>query len=307
MSSHILVMGEALVDLVPGPKGREAVLGGSPYNVAIGLGRLGAKVAIASSLSTDQDGKRFKAALEADGVDLSYMAFSDAQSPTALVEEGTAESGPRYIFTIAGTAFDTPPALPKNWPDDLRHIHAGSFSTLVPPMSQAVLEAMQQAKGHRTTSYDPNIRPMITPDKDKARADVERLVALVDLVKASEEDMEWLYPDLAPRDAIKAWLKHGPMLAILTRGGNGAEAFTASGHIAIPAPKITVQDTVGAGDSLMSSLLFAMDRDGALGKNHAPWTQSAIEQWLAFAVKASAFTCTQKGSNPPRLKDLEVA
>jgi fructokinase len=307
MNSHILVMGEALVDLVPGPKGREAVLGGSPYNVAIGLGRLGARVAIASSLSTDQDGQRFKAALEADGVDLSYMAFSDAQSPTALVEEGTAESGPRYIFTIAGTAFDTPPALPKNWPDDLRHIHAGSFSTLVPPMSGAVLEAMQQANSHRTTSYDPNIRPMITPDKAKARADVERLVALVDIVKASEEDMEWLYPDVAPRDAIQAWLKQGPTLAVLTRGGEGAEAFTASGHIAIPAPKITVQDTVGAGDSLMSSLLFAMDRDGALGKNHATWTQSAIEQWLAFAVRASAFTCTQKGSNPPRLKDLEGA
>ncbi len=297
-------MGEALVDLVPGPKGREAVLGGSPYNVAIGLGRLGAKVAIASSLSTDKDGQRFKAALEADGVDLSYMAFSDAQSPTALVEEGTAESGPRYVFTIAGTAFDTPPALPKQWPDDLRHIHAGSFSTLVPPMSAAVLEAMQQAKGHRTTSYDPNIRPMITPDKDKARADVERLAARADIVKASEEDMEWLYPDLSPREAMQAWLTKGPTLAVLTRGGNGAEAFTASGHIAIPAPTITVQDTVGAGDSLMSSLLFAMDRDGALGKSHAPWTQSAIEAWLSFAVKASAFTCTQKGSNPPRLKDL---
>jgi fructokinase len=304
MSSHILVMGEALVDLVPGPKGREAVLGGSPYNVAIGLGRLGAKVAIATSLSTDKDGQRFKAALEADGVDVSYIAYSDAQSPTALVEEGTAESGPRYIFTIAGTAFDTPPALPKTWPDALRHIHAGSFSTLVPPMSGAVLEAMQQAKGHRTASYDPNIRPMITPDQAQARADVERLVALVDIVKASEEDMEWLYPTLAPREAMQAWLKKGPKLAVLTRGGKGAEAFTLSGHIAVPAPQITVQDTVGAGDSLMSSLLFVMDRDGALGKNHAAWTQNAIEQWLCFAIKASAFTCTQKGSNPPRLHDV---
>jgi len=307
MASHLLVMGETLVDLVPGPKGREAVLGGSPYNVAIGLGRLGANVGIASSLSTDADGQRFKAALTADSVDLSYVAYSDAQSPTALVEEGTTESGPRYVFTLTGTAFDVPPALPQSWPDALRHVHAGSFSTLVPPMAGAVYDALLDAKGHRTTSYDPNIRPMITPDKAKARADVERLVALVDIVKASEEDMEWLYPDVAPRDAMKAWLKKGPTLAVLTRGGNGAEAFTASGHIALPAPKITVQDTVGAGDSLMSSLLFAMDSDGALGKHHAPWTQSAIEKWLLFAVRASAFTCTQKGSNPPRLKDLEVA
>ena len=246
MRSHILVMGEALVDLVPGPEGREAVLGGSPYNVAIGLGRLGAKVAIATSLSTDADGQRFTAALTADGVDLSYSAFSDAQSPTALVEEGTAESGPRYVFTLAGTAFDTPPALPQNWSDDLRHIHAGSFSALVPPMSGAVLEAMQQAKGHRSTSYDPNIRPMITPDKDKARADVERLVALADIVKASEEDMEWLYPDLAPHEAMLEWLGLGPQLAVLTRGAKGAEAFMRDGHMMVPAPRVNVQDTVGA-------------------------------------------------------------
>jgi len=305
MSANLLVMGETLVDLVPGPQGREAVLGGSPYNVAIGLGRLGAKVAIATSLSTDADGQRFKSALQADGVDLSYIAFSDAQSPTALVEEGTAETGPRYHFTIAGTAFDTPPALPNAWPDDLRHIHVGSFSTLVPPMAGAVLDAMQKAKGQRTTSYDPNIRPMITPDKEAARAGVERLVGLADIVKASEEDMEWLYPDLQPQEAMQKWLTKGPQLAILTRGGNGAEAFAKEGHIVLPAPKIAVRDTVGAGDSLMSSLLFAMDRDGALGQHHAPWTTSVIEKWLSFAVRASAFTCTQKGSNPPRLRDLE--
>ena len=304
MASHLLVMGETLVDLVPGPNGREAVLGGSPYNVAIGLGRLGASVGIASSLSTDADGQRFKAALTADGVDLSYVAYSEAQSPTALVEVGTTESGPRYVFTLAGTAFDVPPALPQSWPDELRHIHVGSFSTLVPPMAGAVYDALLNAKGHRTTSYDPNIRPMITPDKAKARADVEKLVALVDLVKASEEDMEWLYPDVAPKDAIKAWLKHGPKLAVLTRGAKGAEAFIEAGHLSVSAPVIKVQDTVGAGDSLMSSLLYAMDRDGALGVGHTAWTQASIEKWLSFAVRASAYTCTQKGSNPPRLSDL---
>jgi len=297
-------MGETLIDLVPGPNGREAVLGGSPYNVAIGLGRLGASVGIASSLSTDADGQRFKAALTADGVDLSYVDYSDAQSPTALVEEGTTESGPRYVFTLAGTAFDVPPALPQRWPDALRHIHVGSFSTLVPPMAGAVYDALLDAKGHRTTSYDPNIRPMITPDKTKARADVEKLVALADLVKASEEDMEWLYPDVTPQDAIKAWLKRGPKLAVLTRGAKGAEAFTEAGHLSVQAPVIKVQDSVGAGDSLMSSLLYAMDRDGALGVRRTAWTQASIEKWLSFAVRASAYTCTQKGSNPPRLSDL---
>jgi fructokinase len=128
---------------------------------------------------------------------------------------------------------------------------------------------------------------------------------LADIVKASEEDLEWLYPDHAPHESILNWLALGPKLVILTRGGKGAEAFTAKDHLIVPAPAITIGDTVGAGDSLMSALLFAMERDGALGATPVAWTQSAIAKWLSFAVRAAAFTCKQKGSNPPRLKDLE--
>lgn len=303
--TKLLVIGETLVDLVPGPKGREAVLGGSPYNVAIGLGRLGAKVSIATSLSHDSDGQRFKAALEADGVDLSCVAIVNKPSPTALVEEGTKESGPRYVFTLSGTAFDESAPLPLPWSDDLVHIHAGSIAAILGPMAHSVLDAFAAARGKRTTSYDPNIRPMITPDRDKTRVDVEARVALADIVKASEEDLEWLYPDHAPHESILNWLSLGPKLVILTRGGKGAEAFTAKDHLVVPAPAITVADTVGAGDSLMSALLFAMERDGALGETPVAWTQSAIGKWLSFTVRAAAFTCKEKGSNPPRLKDLE--
>ena len=301
---ELLVIGETLVDLVPGPNGREAVLGGSPYNVAIGLGRLGAKAGIATSLSTDADGQRFKRALEADGVDLSCVAIIDKPSPTALVEEGTKESGPRYVFMLTGTAFDEPAPLPLPWSDGLHHIHAGSIAAILGPMAQTVLDAFAAARGKRTTSYDPNIRPMITPDRARTRADVEARVALVDIVKASEEDLEWLYPDRAPQEAIRDWLTRRPSLAVLTRGGKGAEAFTAKDHLVVPAPVIAVGDTVGAGDSLMSSLLFAMNRDKALGASPGTWTQEAIGAWLTFAVSAAAFTCTQKGSNPPRLSDL---
>jgi len=304
MPSPILVIGETLVDLVPGPNGREAILGGSPYNVAIGLGRLGAKVAIATSISTDKDGQRFKAALEADHVDLTYTAIVDAPSPTALVEEGTEESGPRYIFTLENTAFMLPPPLPNSNLQGITHVHIGSISALVGPSATSGLNALQAAKGRVTTSYDPNIRPLITPDHLATRKAVEARVALADLVKASEEDIAWLYPDRDPADAMREWLKLGPTLCVLTRGGDGAEAFTMDAHIAIAAPKIIVADTVGAGDSLMSSLLFTMNQDGALGASHTPWTKEAIGQWLAFAVKASAYTCTQKGSNPPRLSDI---
>ena len=208
----LLVIGETLIDLVPGPKGREAVLGGSPYNVAIGLGRLGAQVGIATSLSTDADGQRFKAALEVDGVDLSCVAIVNKPSPTALVEDGTKESGPRYVFTLSGTAFDEPTPLPLPWSDTLSHIHAGSIAAILGPMAQSVLNAFAAARDKHTTSYDPNIRPMITPDRDKTRADVEARVAFADIVKASEEDLEWLYPDRAPHESILNWLSRGPKL-----------------------------------------------------------------------------------------------
>lgn len=305
MTAHILVIGETLVDLVPGPEGREAILGGSPYNVAIGLGRLGAQVAIATSISTDKDGDRFKAALQADHVDLTYTAIVDAPSPTALVEEGTKESGPRYIFTLTGTAFDQPAHLPAEWPQDLKHIHAGSIAAILGPMARTVLDAFAKARGRITTSYDPNIRPMITPDHEPTRRDVEQRVALADIVKASEEDLDWLYPHRPQHEIAYEWLEHGARLVIVTRGGKGAEAFTRKDHLIVPAPAIELADTVGAGDSLMSALLFAMERDGALGATPVAWTQSAIGKWLSFAVRAAAFTCKQKGSNPPRLRDIE--
>ena len=301
----LLVIGETLVDLVPGTNGREAVLGGSPYNVAIGLARLGAKTALATSLSSDADGQRFKEALTSDGVDLSSIATINKPSPTALVEEGTKESGPRYVFTLNGTAFDEPAPVPQPWPDSLQHIHAGSIAAILGPMADTVLDAFTTARPHRTTSYDPNIRPMITPDREETRRKVEARVALADIVKASEEDLEWLYPEYRPHEAALEWLARGPRLVVLTRGSKGAEAFTAKYHLVVPAPAIKVGDTVGAGDSLMAALLFAMHRDEALGATQVAWTQRAIGKWLSFAVRAAAFTCTQKGANPPRLKDLE--
>ena len=210
-----------------------------------------------------------------------------------------------FRSTLNGTAFDEPVPLPLPWSQTLSHIHAGSIAAILGPMAQSVLDAFAAAHGHRTTSYDPNIRPMITPDHQQTRRDVEARVALANIVKASEEDLEWLYPDRPPHDAILDWLTRGPTLVILTRGGKGAEAFTAKDHLIVPAPAITVADTVGAGDSLMSSLLFAMERDGALGATPIAWTQSALGKWLSFAVRAAAFTCKQKGSNPPHLNDLE--
>jgi len=161
----ILISGEALVDLIP-DRSREnaydAVLGGSPYNVAIGLGRLGVPTAFVSRLSQDANGQNLAAALTAEGVDLSYIATDSRPTPLAFVMRGTAQSGSRYSFYLDATAFDAKWPFPPIWPQGAMHLHVGSIAAVEPRHSGGVIEALQMARSFATTSYDPNIRPMVT-------------------------------------------------------------------------------------------------------------------------------------------------
>ena len=305
----ILISGEALVDLNPDPDydGRyDAVLGGSPYNVAIGLARLGGRASFISRISADANGEALAAALVAAGVDLSLAARDLKPTTLAFVMRGTAQTGSRYSFYLDGTAYDGPWPFPKPWPQGVNHLHVGSFSA-VERHGHAVAEAMAAVRTQATVSFDPNIRPFVTPDRDAVRSLVERQVGLADFVKASEEDVEWLYPGRAVEDSLQAWAGIGPQFVIATLGGEGAVGYLGRERIAILPRKVTVVDTVGAGDSFMSSLLFAMDRDGALGRGAAPPTPQKFEQWSDFASRASSITCARKGSDPPTLAEVEAA
>ena len=173
----ILVSGEALMDLIPDAAvdGRyDAVRGGSPYNVAIGLARLGAPVSFVARLSADANGEAHAAALAADGVDLSLVARDPQPTTLAFVTRGTAKTGSRYSFYLDGTAFDGPWPFPPVWPETARHLHVGSISALDPRHGETVVAALANARAHATTSFDPNIRPLVTPDRDAVRALVER-------------------------------------------------------------------------------------------------------------------------------------
>jgi fructokinase len=298
----ILISGEALIDLIPDPDqdGRyDAVLGGSPYNVAIGLGRLGAPTAFLARISADANGEAQAAALASEGVDLSLVARDPKPTPLAFVMRGTAQTGSRYSFYLDATAFDGRWPFPAVWPEGARHLHVGSISAVDPRHGESVVAALARARELATTSYDPNIRPLVTPDRDSVVALVERQVALASLVKASEEDLEWLYPGRAIEDALSQWARLGPSFCVATLGRRGAVAFLGGLRTSVAAPKVDVVDTVGAGDSFMSSLLAAMDRDGALGAGAPKPSLDRLEAWLAFAAAASAITCTRKGSNPP--------
>jgi len=303
----ILISGEALIDLIPDPETDfryDAVLGGSPYNVAIGLGRLGAPVSFVSRISADANGENLAAALLKDGVDLSLVA-RDAQPTTlAFVMKGTARTGSRYSFYIDSTSFDGPWPFPAEWPGVASHLHVGSISALEPRHGEGVVAALRSARNRLTTSFDPNIRPLVTPDRDTVAPLVERMVSLVSIVKASEEDLEWLYPGRPVEETLTAWAAMGPRFVIATLGGKGALAQLGGERLEVPVRKIDLVDTVGAGDSFMSGLLYIMNRDGGLGAGASTPTREKLAQWLAFAAKTSAITCTRKGSNPPTLAEV---
>ena len=307
----ILVTGESLVDLIPVEATTfEAVLGGSPFNTAIGLGRLGVPTGFAGRISTDAMGELLVERLAIDKVDLSFVARAPQPSPLAFVTRGTAATGARYAFYLGSTAYDGPSPLPAHWPEGVAHLHIGSFSAVDGQLGEAALATLRAAAGHGTTSFDPNIRPFVVPPVAQTRGMVEERVHLSTIVKASEEDMDWLYPEEDGHAAAARWATQGPRLVIMTRGGAGATAFFGGLSLEVKSPTIKVADTVGAGDSFMAALLAIMHTDGALGARGLadpdPYTEARVVAWLRFAVEASAITCTRKGANPPTRPEVEA-
>ncbi len=305
----ILISGEALIDLIPDPvkaNAYDAVLGGSPYNVAIGLARLGSRTAFVSRISADGNGDALLAALADNGVNLSFVLRDARPSTLAFVMRGTAKTGSRYSFYLDATSFDGPWPFPTIWPAGGRHLHVGSISAIDPRHGQTVIEALEAVREKASVSFDPNIRPLVTPDRDSVGKLVERQASLAHMVKASEEDLEWLYPGRAIEESLAAWAKLGPRFCVATLGERGALAVLGGERIKVPAPPVDVVDTVGAGDSFMSALLSAMDQSSALGAAAAPPERADLERWLSFAAAASAITCTRKGSNPPTRAEVEA-
>jgi fructokinase len=305
----ILISGEALIDLIPDPgkDGRyDAVLGGSPYNVAIGLSRLGRRASFVSRLSADANGEALAAALLAEGVDLSLVARDPHPTTLAFVMRGTEATGSRYSFYLDATSFDGAWPFPAVWPAPARHLHVGSIAALDARHGERVVAALAEARAHASTSFDPNVRPLVTPDRPAVVGLVERQVGLASLVKASEEDLEWLYPGRAIEDTLEIWAALGPKFVIATLGAKGSLARIGAERLEAPPRKVEVVDTVGAGDSFMSALLFAMDRDGALGAAAPAPTRDQLAAWMDFAARASAITCTRRGSQPPNLADVNA-
>jgi fructokinase len=255
-----LVCGEALYDVFTTqahPNGSftfEARIGGSPFNVAVGLARLEAPVALLTGISHDMLGEALKAALMRENVETRYLVRNARRTTLSLV--GLDKNGsPHYTFYGVGSADcsltqdDLPLAI-----KGIKALHFGSYSFVVSPTADAFY-ALAQRESARFISLDPNIRPTVEPDKHVWLARLDKYLTLASLLKVSEEDLELLYPQGNLDDIALSFLTQGVKLVVITRGAKGAIGYTQKQRVEIGSQPIQVIDTVGAGDSFQASLL----------------------------------------------------
>ncbi|MEM1385091.1 MAG: carbohydrate kinase [Pseudomonadota bacterium] len=304
-----VVCGEALWDLfvAEGDGGlvMDARIGGSPFNVAVGLARLGQPSALFTGLSRDSLGQRLEAALHSEGVATEFLLRNDRPTTLALVDWGP-DGRPVYAFygdqsaDRAVTASDLPALSKAVW-----GLHAGSYSLVVEPVGAALLALFEAQAGQRLLTLDPNVRPTVEPDIGLWRDRVERFVALADLVKVSDEDIDLLYPGRAIDEIAGRWRELGAGSVIVTRGGDGAEAFSAAGKAAVPGRQVALVDTVGAGDTFHAALIVGLaERGYVTGRAVRALDTAALTSLLDFAVAAASVTCTRRGADLPRRDEL---
>ena len=309
MGTRALVIGESLTDLVQRPDGStEEHVGGSPANVAIGLARLGHEVTFATQLGADERGATIASHLEGEGVWLAEGSVSRIGSATSVATSTLDASGQAaYSFELA---WELPRGHP---PEGLTHVHTGSIAATLEPGASAVLATIEGARPGATISYDLNVRPSLMGEPHEVRAKVEALIGLSDVVKASDEDIAWLYDGAPVSDLLRLWGQLGPALTVVTRGASGAlVGLPVSGELtSVDAPAVRVVDTIGAGDSFMAGLLSGLLDAGLLGGIPArerlrSASLADVRPAVDRALACAAITVSRAGSNPPRLAELNL-
>lgn len=305
--------GEALVDFTAatacGERAFVALPGGSPCNVAVGIARLRTPAAFVGKLSTDYFGELLRAHLTASGVSMRWVARGEQPSALAFViprnrqgRNGQGREGQAHDFAFYGddtadrnfTLADAPDAFS----DEVAALHFGSYSLVLGKSDRAYAALMERECSRRVISLDPNVRPVLFSDRAEYRRRIERLAGFAHLVKASADDLEWLYPGEQPLEAAARWLRRGPSVVVVTLGADGAVAMTAGGRRAHSRGiAVDVADTVGAGDAFSAGMLAYLHNAGWLRVGAlAGITHHAIETGLARANLNAARVCGQQGA-----------
>ncbi len=305
----ILCSGEALIDMLP----REATTGegafaphagGAVFNTAIALGRLGAPVGFFSGLSDDFFGQLLADTLAASKVDTRLCGRHARPCTLAFVR--LVEGQARYAFYDEGTAgrMITPADLPA-LPAAVTTCFFGGISLMVDPCGATYEALMLREAPARVTMIDPNIRPGFIKDPVAYRARISRMIAVADIVKLSDEDLHWLSGEGSIEELARALLAEGPKVVLITEGAKGAHGFTAGASVFAPAKRVTVADTVGAGDTFNAGFLASLEQAGALTKDRvATLTEAEMLAALGLGIAAAAVTVSRPGANPPWAAEL---
>lgn len=306
----ILVAGEALMDVFSvGPTSTgfrlEACVGGSPFNVAIGLARLGQRAAFLGGISRGFLGERLLDTLRAEGVDASPVWRTDA--PTTLGLVGLDAAGvPSYGFYGQGAADrELPVEALAAIPTDLKALHLGSIACVVEPVAQTLREAVLRVRADSVVSYDPNVRIAVEPDARRWRRQLDWMLPHTDLLKLSSEDLEVLAPGTGPEAFARHALSQGVRVVVLTQGDQGALAWTSRQAVRVDAPAVAVVDTVGAGDTLQAAwLAWLADHHRLTREGLTALDPAALSQGLRYAVQAAGITCSRRGADLPRRSEI---
>lgn len=305
-----IVCGEALFDVfatgsTPTGIGFDGRIGGSPFNVAMGLARLGQPVGFCGGIGTGFAGDRLMQALHEEGIDPRATPRIDAPATISLVGVD-ARGVPSYAFYGHGCAdrllrTEHLDAIPP----EANCFQFGSYAMVVQPVAATQRALVEREHRRSVIAYDPNIRTNVEPNLDVWRATLQWMLPRTHLLKVSDEDLSLLYPERSIEQFAADALAAGTPLVVVTRGGDGAVGFTTRGSVTTPPVKVTVADTVGAGDTFQAALLTWLAETGRLNPAAlASIDNAALADALGFAARAAAITCSRRGADLPRRNEL---
>lgn len=305
----ILCCGEALIDMLPretagGESAFAPHVGGSVFNTAVALGRLGAPVGFVSGLSSDIFGAMLRDALAASRVDIGFAVVSDR--PTTLAFVALRDGQPNYAFYDENTAgrMLLPEDMPS-LPDGVEALFFGGISLAAEPCAAAYEKLMLRESEERASMLDPNVRPGFVADEAAYRARIGSMISRADIVKLSDEDLRWLEGPGDAADLARGVLGRGPSIVCLTEGAKGARAFTGKLEAAVAAEPVDVVDSVGAGDTFNAGFLASLHESGLLEKRALRMIDEAsLSQALQCGARAAAVTVSRAGADSPWASEL---
>ena len=301
----IAVGGEALIDLIPDGDGLHPHPGGGPFNTAVSLGRLGVPTAFVGRLSSDPFGRLLEARLAESGVDGRYVLHGDAPTPLALVHP-TSDGDHEFSFYLSGTAYaDVAIADLPLFDPDVGALYVGTLALATDPPAAAFEQLIEREAVSRLVVVDPNIRPAVCGEPSAYVPRFESWAGRAHVVKLSDDDAAWLYPDVSHDIVVETILELGPQLVVLTLGAEGALARTSAVSAKVAAPNVTVVDTVGAGDAFSAGLLRRLWENEWLDAGSvAELGDDELADLVRFAVVVAALQCSRAGASPPTLDEV---